>query len=120
MFSQHWNGLELEDPVESPLSSLKLWTKRILAFEFLFLKLPKACCPRQSCSPFSQVFHLPPSKQPTDGSWIKTSLAFYILDTGSCVNAAFLGIFPFDHPHSLNHDIKTDGRQALLPQAIQE
>ena len=114
------NDLELEDLVEPPFRSLKLWTKRILASEFFFLKLPKACCPRQSCSPFSQVFHLPPFKQPTDRSWIKTSLAFYIPDPGSCVNDAFLGLFPFDHPHLLNRDIKNDGRTALLLQAIHE
>ena len=58
--SQRWNDLELKDSVESPLNSLKLWTKRILAFEFFVLKLPKAYCPRQSFSPFSQVFLLPP------------------------------------------------------------
>jgi hypothetical protein len=58
--SQRWNDLELKDSVESPLNSLKLWTKRILAFVFFVLKLPKACCPRQSCPPFSQLFFLPP------------------------------------------------------------
>ena len=54
--SQRWNDLELKDSVESPLSSLKIWTKRILASKFFIFKLPKAYRPRQSRSPLSQVF----------------------------------------------------------------
>jgi len=97
--SQRWNDLELKDSVKWPLSSLKLWTKRILASEFFFFKLPKACFPRQYFSPFSQVFHLPPFNQLTDRIWIKTSLAFYIPGPVSRVKAILSWVFTIWSPH---------------------
>ena len=120
MFSQRWNGLELEDPVKSPFSSLKLWTKRILASEFFFFKLPKAYCPRQSCSPFSQVFHLQPFNQLIDRSWINTSLAFYIPGLVSWVKVVSSWVFIHSITHSKLSWHKTDGHRALLLQAIQK
>ena len=118
--SQHWNDLELKDSVESPLSSLKLWTKRILASEFFILKLPKASHPRQSCSLFSQVFPLSPFNSFTDRSWIKTSLAFYIPGLVSWVKVVSSWVFIHSITHSKLLWHKTDGHWALLLQAIQE
>jgi hypothetical protein len=115
------NDLELEDPVKSSIQFLEALNQEDPAFRVFPLQTAVSLLPRAVCSPF--LLSLPPAHLLINPlAEVRIPDLLCSLRTRSSPRVRVISPRVSTHliAHLSNRDIKTDGRWALLLQAIQE